>query len=178
MPMYIVLYYWDYPFKKNMGLYFETRKSYVSIIRNIQIFDRSFKRLVRKVCPQLRGFTFWNGVKCDASVGNWAWNGGDVDDAASSGDGGPKEEGLRELAEMEARFQISRHQLRVIFSRPLHGRLQRHLPGVVHLHQVVQYMLTYKNCAIYLEASCNDFLSCIVGKWEPSSCNDLETHWW
>jgi hypothetical protein len=45
-----------------------------------------------------------------------------------------EEEGVRKLAQVEARLQIGRHQLSVLIRRALHGGLHRHLPRIVHLH--------------------------------------------
>lgn len=48
--------------------------------------------------------TFCHAVNCEAREPKCAPKGGYVDDATSSCDGGPEEQGVRQLAQVEARL--------------------------------------------------------------------------
>lgn len=79
--------------------------------------------------------TFGHAVKHDPWNAKQARDGGDVHDAPASGaGGGSAEERVRELAEVEARLQVGRHDPRVVLRRVLRRRLDHHLRRVVHLH--------------------------------------------
>ena len=57
--------------------------------------------------------TFGDAVERFLWEGQEACDGGYVDDASPAGDGGIPEERVRELAEVEARLQVGRHDPRV-----------------------------------------------------------------
>ena len=77
--------------------------------------------------------TFGHAVEHDPWIALKASDGGDVHDASPAGDGGVPEERVRELAEVEARLQVGRHEPGVVLRRALHRRLDHHLRRVVHL---------------------------------------------
>lgn len=77
--------------------------------------------------------TFWHGVEHEPWESSAACDGRDVDDASSSGEGGVEEEGMCELADMEARLQVGPQYARVVLRRALRRRLRQQLPGIVHL---------------------------------------------
>jgi hypothetical protein len=63
-----------------------------------------------------------------------AGDGGDVDDARPSGDGGVEEQRVRELGDVQARLQVGRHDPRVVLRRPLRRRLEQQQRSVVDLY--------------------------------------------
>ena len=78
--------------------------------------------------------TFGDAVERFLWEGQEACDGGYVDDASPAGDGGVPEERVRELAEVEARLQVGRHDPRVVLRRVLPRRLDDQQRRVVHLY--------------------------------------------
>jgi len=73
-----------------------------------------------------------HGVDGERRHPDGSGDGGDVDHAAATATG--EEERVRQLAEVEARFEVGRHDPRVVVAAALHGGLEQRLSRVVHLH--------------------------------------------